>query len=420
MKLLFVECAALGYQFSLENMGDYLLDMPLRKLEPIFPDVTCTVQATIKTGKEPSHHGMICNGYFDRDLRKTYFWEQSSRLVSGERWFQKGREKGKTVGITFVQQSLGEDIELVFSPQPIHKHHGGMILDSLTIPAELRDNMRTRLGKFPLFKYWGPLAGIQSSKWIASATSIILKETSPDFLYTYIPHLDYALQKYGTQHKKSQKSAIEFRELVQPMLNDAISLGYKVVLFGDSAIEDVKGVLYPNKILKQYGFLKLRNIEGMLYPDFFYTPAFALCDHQICHIYCDRSCIKELIKIYANTPGIEEVLVGDELEKAGLKHKKCGEIVLKAAQGMWFAYPWWEKKSQQPEYATHMDIHNKPGFDPAELFFGFPPPSTSSNNEKIKGTHGGGRNPFALYSNLINEDTDIYSMINNIALKWTE
>ncbi|MDD4342002.1 MAG: hypothetical protein PHO14_07190, partial [Kiritimatiellae bacterium] len=41
-----------------------------------------------------------------------------------------------------------------------------------------------------------------------------------------------------------------------------------------------------------------------------------------------------------------------------------------------------------PDYATHMDIHNKPGFDPCELFFGFPPPHTSQKTQKIRGTHG--------------------------------
>ncbi|MBU2515686.1 alkaline phosphatase family protein [bacterium] len=418
MKLLFIECASLGHQFAQENIGDDLLGMPLMKLKPIFPDVTCTVQATLKTGKPPSDHGIICNGYFNRELRKTYFWEQSSQLISGERWFQQGRKTGKTVGITFVQQSLGEEVDIVFSPQPIHKHHGGMIFDSLTLPSELKESLRSRLGKFPLFKYWGPLAGIQSSRWIALSTSIILEEYSPDLFFTYIPHLDYALQKFGTQHNKSRKSAIEFRDLVLPMLREAKELGYKIILFGDSAIEDVKGVLYPNKILAEHGFLKLRNIEGMLYPDFFYTPAFALCDHQISHVYCNPSCIETLAEVFENTKGIEEVFTGNAINMAGLNHQKSGEIILKAAQGMWFAYSWWDRKSQKPEYASHMDIHNKPGFDPAELFFGFPPPSTCTDFSKVKGTHGAGRNPLALYSDLIDKDTDLYSMINEVALKW--
>ena len=35
-----------------------------------------------------------------------------------------------------------------------------------------------------------------------------------------------------------------------------------------------------------------------------------------------------------------------------------------------------------------MDIHNKPGFDPCELFFGFPPPHVTQHTAKIRGTHG--------------------------------
>ena len=59
-----------------------------------------------------------------------------------------------------------------------------------------------------------------------------------------------------------------------------------------------------------------------------------------------------------------------------------------AAPGRWFAYPWWTDPRQAPDYARQMDIHNKPGFDPCELFFGFPPPHVSQKTEKIRGTHG--------------------------------
>ena len=35
-----------------------------------------------------------------------------------------------------------------------------------------------------------------------------------------------------------------------------------------------------------------------------------------------------------------------------------------------------------------MDIHNKPGYDPCELFFGWPPGSVSFDTQKIHGAHG--------------------------------
>jgi hypothetical protein len=38
-----------------------------------------------------------------------------------------------------------------------------------------------------------------------------------------------------------------------------------------------------------------------------------------------------------------------------------------------------------------VDIHNKPGYDPCELYFGWPPGSVSFDTRKIRGTHGSNR-----------------------------
>ena len=64
-------------------------------------------------------------------------------------------------------------------------------------------------------------------------------------------------------------------------------------------------------------------------------------------------------------------------------------FTLLAAPGRWFAYPWWTQKGQAPDFAAHVDIHNKPGYDPCELFFGWPPPSVSQDTSRIRGSHGG-------------------------------
>jgi hypothetical protein len=59
-----------------------------------------------------------------------------------------------------------------------------------------------------------------------------------------------------------------------------------------------------------------------------------------------------------------------------------------AEEGHWLAYPWWTKASQAPEYAGHVDIHSKPGYDPCELFWGWPPGRVSGQASRIEGSHG--------------------------------
>ena len=81
--------------------------------------------------------------------------------------------------------------------------------------------------------------------------------------------------------------------------------------------------------------------------------------------------------------------MGREAQSAvGLDHPNSGELVLLAERGCWLAYPWWTSSSREPDYARHVDIHNKPGYDPCELFFGWPPMSVSRNTSRIGGTHG--------------------------------
>jgi hypothetical protein len=65
--------------------------------------------------------------------------------------------------------------------------------------------------------------------------------------------------------------------------------------------------------------------------------------------------------------------------------------MLVAAPGVWFAYPWFTARSEAPDFAGHVDIHNKPGYDPCELFFGWPPGTVSFNTDKIHGTHASNR-----------------------------
>jgi len=56
--------------------------------------------------------------------------------------------------------------------------------------------------------------------------------------------------------------------------------------------------------------------------------------------------------------------------------------------GKWIAYPWWTDKQEAPDFAGHVNIHNKPGYDPCELFFGWPPGSVGQNTDRIHGSHG--------------------------------
>ena len=384
-KLLVADLAAFGWDL-VSQVGGF------RPAQTFFPALTSVWQASFRTAAPPSAHGLVGNGFLFRDLRKVLFWEQSAALVQGPRIWDRLRSRGGTVGMMFWQQSMGEAVDFIVTPAPIHKHGGGMIQSCYTQPANLEDRLNEAVGRpFNLMNYWGPLANHKSSDWIVEATCAVMKmpEFSPDLLLTYIPHLDYDLQRYGPGSKAANKALDLLLGYLNRLKAACEESGYDWLFVGDYAIERVgRGAVFPNRALRAAGLFAVRDIREMDYSDFHTSRAFAVVDHQVAHVYCrDEACAAEAAAVLKQLRGVAEVLDRRAQESRGVAHPRTGELLLVAEPGAWFAYPWFERK-QAPEYASHVDIHNKPGYDPCELFFGWPPFSVSFDTAKIRGSHG--------------------------------
>lgn len=389
-KLLLVQVAALGWDF-LQQQAEPESSLRWSPLDPVFPAVTCTVQASLRTALPPSRHGMIANGLYLRNLRKPMFWEQSSALVDGERIWQRYRDQGHTVGMMFWQQSLGEDVDLLLSPKPIHTHSGRLIQDCYTQPHDLYAEICAGLGRrFNLMRYWGPLASHVVGEWIVDATVWVMRSEghAPDLLCTYLPSLDYDLQRHGPDSRQARTARMATLQQIQQLKQAAEQNGYDIVVVGDYAIDSCgQGVGFPNRALHEQGLFTTRIVKGRSYPDFHAARAFAMVDHEVAHVYLQHGTRPdEVAPLLSAIPEVDEVLPGHQQD--GLDHAHCGDLVLTAKPGCWFAYPWWDDTVQPPDYASHIDIHNKPGFDPCEIFWGWPPPSVSQNAYRIRGSHG--------------------------------
>ncbi|MDP9143496.1 MAG: alkaline phosphatase family protein, partial [Actinomycetota bacterium] len=66
--------------------------------------------------------------------------------------------------------------------------------------------------------------------------------------------------------------------------------------------------------------------------------------------------------------GVEQVLDEDGKHRCGLDHARAGELVAVSKADRWFSYYYWLDDQRAPDYARTVDIHRKPGYDPAELF----------------------------------------------------
>ena len=47
-----------------------------------------------------------------------------------------------------------------------------------------------------------------------------------------------------------------------------------------------------------------------------------------------------------------------------INHERSGDLVLVAAPDSWFTYYFWLDDAVAPDYASVVDIHKKPGYDP--------------------------------------------------------
>ncbi|WP_329013341.1 alkaline phosphatase family protein [Micromonospora rifamycinica] len=342
------------------------------ELGTVLPAVTCSAQATLLTGEQPAGHGIVGNGWYFRDLGEVLLWRQHHALVGGEKVWQAARrvEPGYTVANVCWWYAMGADVDWTVTPRPIYYADGRKEPDCWTDPPELHDTLTGALGTFPLFTYWGPGAGLTSSRWICRAAERILADQAPDLTLVYVPHLDYDLQRFGPSSPRAAAAAAELDAVLAPLLDAARAADATVVALSEYGITDVSRPVDVNRLLRTEGLLRVYTQDGMEYLDPWTSRAFAVADHQIAHVYVkDPADVAAVAKLCAGLPGVAEVLDAEGKAAAGLDHERAGELVLVAEPDAWFTYYYWLDDDRAPDFARNVEIHRKPGYDPAELFF---------------------------------------------------
>jgi predicted AlkP superfamily pyrophosphatase or phosphodiesterase len=341
-------------------------------LGTVLPAVTCSAQSTLLTGVLPARHGVVGNGWYFRDLGEVLLWRQHHALVGGEKVWQAARRvrPGYTVANICWWYAMGADVDWTVTPRPVYRADGRKEPDCYTDPPQLHRTLTSELGTFPLFQFWGPGAGIASSRWIAGAARHVMRVHQPDLTLVYLPHLDYDLQRFGPYGPEAAAAARELDAVIGPLLDDAAARGATVVALSEYGITPVRRPVDVNRALRAEGLLRVHTQAGMEYLDPWTSRAFAVADHQVAHVYVPDPDDRRIVaKICANLPGVAEVL--DEAGKArhGLDHPRSGELVLVAEPDSWFTYYYWLDDARAPDFARLVEIHRKPGYDPAELFF---------------------------------------------------
>jgi predicted AlkP superfamily pyrophosphatase or phosphodiesterase len=341
---------------------------------PAFPAITCTAQSNYLTGKSPTEHGIVGNGWFNRELAETQFWKQSNHVVHGQKiWDElRARDPQFTCANCFWWFNMYSSVDYSITPRPMYPADGRKFFDIYSWPYSIREQIKYDLGEFPFFSFWGPAAGIDSpqgradaaSRWIANAAKWIENKYSPTLNLIYLPHLDYNLQRHGVYvgstgvppvvsgvkpetvlkatpaptlnlnpqwlSSKEIRRGAEFdrrdahatnpaihRDLreIDAIVGDLIDFfgrfGVQVILLSEYGITNVDTPVHLNRIFRQHGWLTVKDELGLEILDAGASKVFAVADHQVAHIYLnDRSLESQVRNILEKQVEVDLTVLG--------------------------------------------------------------------------------------------------------------
>jgi predicted AlkP superfamily pyrophosphatase or phosphodiesterase len=328
------------------------------------------------TGVLPEEHGIVGNGWLFRETGEIRFWQQSNALIQSEPFYVTARRRALERGRRFWAAKLfwwfnqGALVDISVTPKPHYGADGNKVFGITGVPEGMCERLERDLGRFPFQTFWGPHAGLACTDWIARCAAEIIKQDRPELMLVYLPHLDYDLQRFGPSGCEVARLVGELDRACGVILDAALLRDARVWIVSEYGHCDVSRPIPLNRVLRQAGLLNVRPGPFGEMLDTFASRAFAVCDHQLAHVYVARTDdVARARELIAALPGVSRVLSGAERGEIGLEHLRSGELVALSAPDSWFAYPYWLDDRLAPDFARTVDIHRKPGYDPCELFF---------------------------------------------------
>ena len=347
-------------------------------ITPAFPAVTCTAQSNYLTGNTPAGHGIVGNGWYNRELAEVQFWKQSNHLVHGKKLWEELREQhpGFTCAKLFWWYNMYSTADFSITPRPMYPADGRKVFDIYTSPFSIRSEIKKDLGEFPFPAFWGPAAGTKGkfapdevSKWIAESAKWIERKHQPTLSLVYLPHLDYNLQRHGPQHPNIRDDYRRVDAIVGDLRKFFRERGVQVLVLSEYGISPVSYPVHLNRLFREQGWLAIKDELGLEMLDAGASKAFAVADHQVAHVYVNDQTIRGQVReVLQGCSGVDQVLGPSEKAQFGLDHPRAGDFIAVADSRSWFTYYYWTDDQLAPDFARTVDIHRKPGYDPVELF----------------------------------------------------
>ena len=364
---------------SMPRLSAFAKRNRIAAIKPAFPAVTCTAQSAYLTGETASRHGIVANGWYDRDLAEVHFWKQSNRLVQAPKVWEllRARVPKFTCAKLFWWYNMYSTADYSITPRPSYPADGRKVFDIYTHPSSVRGQIQNQLGPFPFPCFWGPAAGVDTpqgaaaavSQWIADSARWIEERFQPTLNLIYLPHLDYNFQRWGPNDARVQTDLKAVDQIAGGLIDFFTERGVTPLVLSEYGIGPVDQPVHLNRRFREQGWITVREELGLEKLDYGASQAFAVVDHQVAHIYVREPSLIPAVRAFLQAEsGVAEVLGAEEKKVAGLDHPRAGDLVAVARPNAWFTYYYWLEDTLAPEFARTVDIHRKPGYDPAELF----------------------------------------------------
>ncbi len=329
------------------------------------------------TGVDPLVHGLIGDTFFDRQEGKVVGRPFPDAVIAGPKIWERLRAAWpESKSLAWFTPSLpGAAVDLAAWVDP----RAGVV----TQPPELASRLAERFGPYPAARFLpgGQPLPMNSIAWILQTAAAMIAEARPELALVRIPLLGQVARRFGPDGRETCRAVIELENVLKPFLA-ALPRNCVVLAATESMATPVIAPFCPNLVLRDLGLLELVPAAGGgIDIDLEASGAFAVTDHQLCHIYVnDPGAIGTVAAGFsgASSDAIDAVATGRRRLKLGLDHARCGDVVLVSCPDCWFAPNWWSRRDERPaRLDTGSGLAAAGDFDPhlVQGSLGAPPPA---------------------------------------------
>ena len=307
-----------------------------KEVSSIYPTLTYPAHTSIVTGKYPNRHGIVNNTMIQpKRSNPDWFWKR--KYVKGTTFYDEARKAGMKVAALLWPVTAGAKI---------HYNIPEILPNRPWETQELVSFLNgSPLYELELLKNFGHLRdGVKQpalDDFTHQSLMHTLKKYKPNLTMVHFTDVDTNRHDYGVDAPEIKEAFlrhdIRLKEIIETLKSTGMYDETAIIILGDHSQLAVNKVIYPNYLLKQKGYITLKDNKIHTWK------AFAHNCNGSCYIYLKdkndlemKTRIRELLnELKEKFPeAIEHIFTGEEAATMGADGN-CA-FMLEAYEGWYF------------------------------------------------------------------------------------